>query len=709
MCSLIRTILHAMTDRVTTKKGMWLTLVMWIVVVTLLTIFAPSSKDYQVSSVEKLLPDHLESVIADKKVDQYFKDADGLSAILVFEAEDGEVPVSDLIQILDQIEEKNIKGVKEVIPLKALPPQAMETFFSDDQSAAFLPLNFEENLDTKEVKAGLKEIYAIADEQSDVNMYVTGPAGIAVDTTDLFTRADLVLLFSTVGIILVLLIFTYRSPLLALIPLLGAGFVYQVVNQVLGLMGKGGVELANQSLSIMMILLFAVVIDYSLFIFSRFREELVKTEDKYEAMKLAMREIGIPIFYSASTILLAMLILFFAQFGDYRNFAPIFSVAVLIVMIAAITLVPALFTLFGRHAFWPKIPRVGDKLIKSSSLWKKVGRFVAHKPVMSVLVVGAFLVLSASNVFHITYEFNTMKSFPDDMPSRLGYEVLEESFNKGDLAPTTVLFESKEEVSEQDMVALADRLSEEKLVGNVRVNDMTDDGKVISYSLTFSEGPYEVETMDALEKIRDKSEQIVSDSNLKGELHFAGETAYSVDNRSVSDRDLVVIVILETILIFSMLIFLTKSFRMPILMMGTILLSFVAALGLGVFLTDILFDIDTISNRVPVYAFVFLVALGIDYNIFLVSRYIEEREHHPVKEAVETAVANTGGVISSAGIVLAATFAVLMTQPIEILFVFGFIVAVGILLDTFLIRGILMPGLLVLFEKDKHKKSKQSV
>ncbi|HEY4599711.1 MAG TPA: MMPL family transporter [Cerasibacillus sp.] len=687
---------------------MWITLLIWVIVATLLTIFAPSSKDYQVSSVEKLLPDHLESVIAEKKVDQYFKDADGLSAILVFEAEDGEVPVTDLIHILGQIEDENINGVKEVIPLEALPPQALETFFSDDQSAAFLPLTFEENIDTKEVKVGLEKIYAIAVEQSDVNMYVTGPAGIAVDTTDLFTRADLVLLFSTVGIILVLLIFTYRSPLLALIPLLGAGFVYQVVNQVLGLMGKAGVELANQSLSIMMILLFAVVIDYSLFIFSRFREELVKTENKYEAMKLAMREIGIPIFYSGSTILLAMLILFFAQFGDYRNFAPIFGVAVFIVMIASVTLVPALFTLFGRHSFWPKIPRLGDELIKSSSVWKKVGRLVANKPVISVVIIGAFLILSASNIFNITYEFNTMKSFPDDMPSRLGYEILEESFNKGDLAPTTVLFESEEKVSEQDMTVLAERLSDEKLVGNVRINDMTEDGKVISYSLTFSEGPYDVETMNALEKIRDNGEQIISDSNLKGKLHFAGETAYSVDNRLVSDRDLIVIVILETILIFSMLIFLTKSLRLPILMMGTILLSFVAALGLGVFLTDVLFDIDTISNRVPVYAFVFLVALGIDYNIFLVSRYLEEREHHPVKEAVEIAVANTGGVISSAGIVLAATFAVLMTQPIEILFVFGFIVAVGILLDTFLIRGVLMPGLLVLFEKDRQKRSKQS-
>jgi len=174
-----------------------------------------------------------------------------------------------------------------------------------------------------------------------------------------------------------------------------------------------------------------------------------------------------------------------------------------------------------------------------------------------------------------------------------------------------------------------------------------------------------------------------------------------VDERTVNNRDILVIVILETILIFGLLIVLTKSFKMPIYMMGTILVSFLAALGLGTFLSNLFFDIGTISDRVPLYAFVFLVALGIDYNIMLISRFQEERKHHPVKKAIEIAVANTGGVISSAGIILAATFAVLMTQPVQLLFVFGFIVAVGILLDTFLIRGILLPGLIVLLEKDK--------
>lgn len=700
----MKKILHYMIDRITTKKGMWLTIIAWLIIIFALTMFAPSAKDYQVSSVSELLPDHMESVIAEEKLDTYFEDAEGTTALLVFETNSDEVQLEEIIDVLAEIETANIKGLKEMIPFASLPEPVIDTFFAEDRSAAFVPLAFDESLDTKELKQGLEKMYDIADEQTESNVYITGPAGIAVDTTDLFTRADLVLIFATVGIILVLLVITYRSPLLAIIPLLSAGLIYQVVNQTLGLFGKGGVELANQSLSIMMILLFAVVIDYSLFIFSRFREELKNRENKYEAMQYAMREIGVPIFYSASTIFLAMLILFFAQFGDYRNFAPIFSVAVFIVLIGALTLVPALFTLFGRNSFWPKIPRVGDEHVKESSIWSKVGRLVANKPIASMILVGIFLILSASNIFNMTYEFDTMKSFPEDMPSRQGYEVLEANFEKGDLAPTTVLFESNTALTEEERESLAETLSEQDLVSSVRLNDVTDDEKAVSYSLVFSEGPYDVKTMDALEKIRENSTEIVSEAELDGELHFAGETAYSVDNRKISNRDLVIIVILETFVIFGMLIFLTRSFKLPVLMMSTILLSFIAALGLGMFLTDIFFGIDTVSNRVPVYAFVFLVALGIDYNIFLVSRYMEEKERYPVRKAVEVAVANTGGVISSAGIILAATFAVLMTQPVEVLFVFGFIVAVGIVLDTFLIRGILMPSLLVLFERDKETK-----
>src|SRR5690606_674654 len=202
-------------------------------------------------------------------------------------------------------------------------------------------------------------------------------------------------IMSTVGIILVLLILIYRSPLIALIPLLAAVFVYQVVTQLLGLFGKAGLLMSSQSVSIMSVLLFAAVIDYSLFVFSRYREELKQHENKHTAMKLAMRGTGLPVFYSGGTVFLAMIILIFADLGDYRNFAPIFGTALAVIMIASVTLVPALFTIFGRKSFWPIIPKVGDTTVKPSSIWSKIGKFVTKKPIVAISVVGVFIVLSS--------------------------------------------------------------------------------------------------------------------------------------------------------------------------------------------------------------------------------------------------------------------------------------------------------------------------
>ena len=694
--------LNHLTDRVTTKKGMWITLIIWFVAAMLLGGLAPGAKDYEVSSIDSL-PEDAQSVIAKNKVDHYFPNEDSMPGLFVFQADSGALDIEQIKTLMAGIEQNHKEAIKEAVPLDKLPPQALDSFFSEDKSTAVIPLNFKSSYETKELKSILDEIRTEAKETSDLKMYITGPAGIATDTLDLFSRADVVLLLSTVGLVLVLLIVIYRSPLLALIPLLAVAFVYEVVNQSLGLMGKAGLLLNNQSLSIMMILLFAAVIDYSLFVFSRFREELKSHDNKYDAMKSAMRETGIPVFFSGGTVLAAMLILFFANYGDYRNFAPIFGTAMFVIMMASVTLVPALFTLFGRKSFWPKIPKVGDPKVMNSSVWSKVGRSVVKKPIASIMIVSVILLVSASNLFNLNYQFDTMKSFPEDMSSREGYEILEKSFDKGDLAPTTVLFESSRAVGEEEQKTLANILKVEPLVAEVRFNGLSEDGKAARYSLTFEESPYDVQTMDALADIRDKSGELLKNGKLEGQLHFAGETATQVDDRSVNNRDLVVIVILETALILALLMFMTKSFRMPIYMMGTILLSFLAALGLGMFLSKLFFDIDSISNRVPIYSFVFLVALGIDYNIILISRFMEERRQHPVRKAVEIAVASTGGVISSAGIILAATFAVLMTQPVEVLFVFGFIVAVGILMDTFLIRGVLMPALIVMFEKDKDK------
>ncbi|PQD93873.1 MMPL domain-containing protein [Pradoshia eiseniae] len=694
--------LHTVTDWVSTKKGMRITIIAWLVIMIALSA-GPRLTDYKVTNFQSL-PDEAESIVAQNKVDEFFPSDTGTPGILVFNNPDGDVDIAEVNEVLDGIKKEKIDGIEEIVDISQMPPQALAAFTSEDKTTMIVPMNLEAGLgnsDYSRINDRASEIGNEIAEDLEANFYITGPAGIAGDTTKLFESADVKLLFATVLIILVLLIVIYRSPLLAFIPLLATVIVYQVTNQTVALLGAGGLEINNSTTSIMSILLFAAVIDYSLFVFSRFREELNRYEDKHEAMKHAMRATGEPVFFAGGTVLAAMLILFFADFRDYQNFAPVFGTAMLIIMLASITLVPALFTLFGRKAFWPKVPKYGEETEVKHGIWGPVAKFVVNKPGLSGGLVAIFMLVTALNVFNLDFEFNSVKNFPEDLPSRVGYEIVEEKFNKGDLAQTTVLLESEESMSEEQVAAFAQRLNDYDEIYSARPSGITDDGQAAKITVSLTMNPYSSEAIDFIEELRGDSDQLQDDAKLDADIAYTGTTAKLADEREINSGDIIKIVSLETLLILVLLFVLTRSFKMPLYMMATILLSYASALGLGLFLVDVLFGYDAISTRVPVYAFIFLVALGIDYNIILVSRFLEERTKHSVKEALEIAIRNTGGVISSAGIILAATFAALMIMPIADLFVFGFMVAIGIIIDTFLVRGMLLPALILFFEKDK--------
>lgn len=699
----MKKIIRRCTRMVSTKKGMYITLALWFLLAGFLTI-APSSKEYETTNME-ILPEEAQSVIAKKQIEKHFPGDNTLTALLVFHNPNGKIDFEAAADVLTQIEVADIDGISTIPPFTTMPIQAQQQFASENLSTILIPIQLDGNLESSEVRAVVEKLIAIGGKDASNYMFrVTGPAGIATDTLALFSQADMFLMMATVALILILLIVIYRSPLLALIPLVASGIVYLVADKIIGLLGKGGLVISNETLSIMMILLFAAVTDYSLFVFSRYREELKQTENRFEAMKQALHEVGMPVFFSGGTVLVAMLILFFTKYQSYHNFAPIFAVTMTVIMLASITLIPALFALFGRKAFWPKIPKVGDPVIKEGSIWSRMAGAITHKPIVSFLFVVIILLLSSGNIFNIQYEFDTVKTFPNDMPSREGYEMVEQNFDKGTLAPTTILLESTHAVTEEQAEALRSILENQPHVASVSLVEQTKFHENLLYELVFDINPYSKEAIDTIEHFLDHQNEWLHAQNILGTLYFAGITADLYDENTYSNRDLVVVMILESLFIFAMLIALTKSIRLPIYMVGTILFSFAAALGLGTFLVDILFGHTAISIRVPLYAFVFLVALGVDYNIILISRFIEERKQHSVQKAMEIALSHTGSVISSAGLILAGTFAVLMTQPISILFVFGFIVALGILLDTFLVRSVLLPTLVILLEKKEKTK-----
>lgn len=698
----MKKVIHLITDFVTTKRGMWVTLIVWVLLAVLLSA-GPKAADYRSANFQSL-PDDAPSIQAEKELKAAFPDAQATPGILVFSG-DAPLEATEIFAVLEDIVEADIDAIKPMMDLATLPPQALEGFYSKDQKTFIFPLELESGIGSDRYKEITDELLAIGEQRGEefgtFDFYVTGPVGIAGDTLKLFEEADFVLLLATIGIILVLLIAIYRSPLLAIIPLLATALVYQVTNQLIGLLGAGGLEINNATTSIMSILLFAAVTDYSLFVFSRFKEELYVYEDKYTAMKVAMRSTATPVVFAGATVLAAMLVLFFADFRDYQNFAPVFSTAFVVIILASITLVPALFTLFGRKAFWPRAPKYGQQPERAAGLWGRMAKIVTKKPLVSGGLVLLALILASLNLFNLKFEFDMVKSFPENLPSRVGYEIVEANYDKGQLAPMTVLLQSNEPLSDATKETFLQTVEETKGIASIREVETNEDATAARYSVALDLNPYSTEAMDVVEELRQTTESL-DDAT---EVYWSGITPKLVDEQQVNNRDILIVILLETVLITALLLVMTRSWKMALYMMATLLLSFTAALGIGIFAVDWLFGYEAISTRVPLYSFIFLVALGIDYTIILVSRYMEERDHHSVKEALQRSIAVTGGVISSAGVILAATFAALMTMPIADLFVFGFIVAIGILIDTFIVRGILIPALILVFEKDTPKKA----
>lgn len=719
----MKNFLHAITSFSSGRKTAKFVVLIWILVAVLLSVVAPASKDYKVNINGSGLPADAKSEIALKKAQQYFKEDGGAVALLVFTQKEGITAESkmEIGKLLDTFtNSKDYPFVKEVIPFKSFPKAVQDSFLSEDQTTIALPVRLKENLEMDDIHSTIEKFAKSgkAELPSELQLYITGPAGIAADTLELFSKADLVLLFSTVGIILVLLMLIYRSPLLALIPLIICGIVYMIVDKVLGLAGKHGIfALDAQSLSIMMILLFAALTDYSLFVFSRYREELKMNDDKFISMKKAMQGVGEPILFSSGTVLAAMFILFIAIYKPYQSFAPVFVVAMFIILLAGMTLIPAFFTLFGRKAFWPSIPKVGQDLSEHKGLWARVAKMVTKKPYISGGIVLLLLVLSAINMTQINYSFNLIRSFPEELQSRQGFELLESKFSKGELAPTDVVLvvDKKGAITKENVASLEKELANQVGVdevhvqvnhqnfANVRNNkNPYEEQKAVKLRLTFEENPYEQKSLDALQLLRKNEEEVLEKSGFDVDhtaLYFSGETAKQADVRDVNNRDTLLIVIFVTILILILLVVQTRSLVAPLYMMATILISYTSAMGISNFAFEHFFGYSEMSYRIPLYAFVFLVALGVDYNIMLMSRIQEELLHHDLKTAVQRGVALTGGVISSAGLILAATFSVLMTQPILELFMFGFVVFIGILIDTFIVRGVLVPAIILAIGK----------
>ncbi len=713
-------------------KGAKVTVALWLLAVVFVSVLLPSAKDYEGTSSEGSINQEMPSEVAKDVMQKEFPSDDGLTGLIVFHHPD-RITTKDRAEIEAFSEwlssDDRPEEIARALPFHQFPEDVQMQMFSENQTTLLFNITLVDGLDSSETRDVLEVIHEQIDTYAlqGLDVDITGPAGITADTISIFKNADIVLMLATVVLIFILLIVIYRSPLLAITPLLIAGIVYGVVDRVLGVIGKyEWFVIEGQAVSIMLVLLFAVLTDYSLFIFSRYREELQKTDSKYGAMGTAIHHVSEPILFSGGTVLLAMLTLFVTVFEPYNHFAPVFSIAVLFILIAGLTLIPAMFALMGRRAFWPFIPAYNPANVQEEKkgFWRSVGSFVQKRPKTIIITLLVVFGIGAANTFTMNFSFNLLKSFPEDMSSRKGFETLEEEYPPGRLAPMDVVLTSTSEIEfdkqtltnidklmqqlegERGVESISPHLPEKVIRGeeDLPANFMSESGKSIQFQVTLDGNPYEEDALETIASLRDQSDDLLTNHQFSSDsftLHFTGQTAEQVDVQQMNKRDMIVLFSLVTVLLTLMLGFQTKSVLLPLLMMGTIILSYVASLGFGWFIFNTFFDFDAISYRLPVYTFVFMVALGIDYNIMLVSRIKELAKTMPWKQAVGEGVSLTGGVISSAGLILAATFSVLITQPLQELFLFGSIMALGILLDTFIIRGFLLPSLLIVTRRSK--------
>ncbi|MFD0959606.1 MMPL family transporter [Paenibacillus chungangensis] len=706
---------------ITGPKGRWITILVWIAAAVLLTLTLPAVGDEEKNNAPNLLPDS-PSVVADEMMNRYFPNASGVPALLVWHRADGltEQDYSYTQQLTTKLMNEPLESQGELIPLDRMPLPALISLASEDGTTFVQPISFQEGTETELLKHNLEKLQTMVQEitgadpfaadigdGSQLSARISGPVGIFVDATALFQNADFVLLLATVILVLVLLLVIYRSPILAVIPLIGVGFAYLVTSPLLGVLAsEGWITVDSQAIAIMTVLLFGAGTDYCLFFITRFRQELTLVESRREAMRRSFKGASGAIAMSGFTVVIALLALLAAHFGAYDRFAVPFSLSILIMGIASLTLVPALLAVFGRASFFPFIPRTEEQAERRAAqrgqayrrpnpekkLGMKIGKLVITRPwtviVTTVLLLGVLAGFAPS----INYSYDLLSGFPEDMPSREGFATIGEAFPQGELAPVTVMVkaeEGRENVAEAlrgvSLVAEADDAVQS-----------TVDEAYASYRVILDTNPYSLEAMETIPKLRAAASEALGQGGEEGTadlVWIAGATAQQYDDKTLQDRDNRVIIPLVIGLIMLLLLLYLRSVTATLYLVATVLLSYAAALGLGWIILHHLMGYDSIQGSIPLYAFVFLIALGEDYNIFMISSIWQKRKRMPLLQAIKEGVSDTGGVITSAGLILAGTFAVLASLPLQVLVQFGLITAIGVLMDTFIVRPFLVPAI----------------
>ena len=725
--------LGGVTDFVSSPRGKWITLLVWILLAGTLISQLPRLAEVTENEQALFLPGDAESTRAFELARERFP-ADGTPTLIVVREPAG-LSAATFAAVADL--EAWLTGPDapdNVIQVRSPGPGAGSGLVSPDGTTLYV---FVELAGEPAEDAFSDSVGAIRDRAAEldlpgVDVAVGGPGGLIVDLVEVFASIDSFLLIVTVLLVLTLLILIYRSPIVALIPLLGVGLVFQLAGAVGAWVAQQfDLPISGQTTGIMTVVLFGTGTDYVLFVSARFREELTRHDDKHEAMRRTMRGVGGAVASAGATILIASAALMFATLRSYQTLGPVIAIAVGLMMLAALTLIPALLTILGRRAYWPIQPRLAVEAASQpeapqdwrGSIYGRIGGVVLSRPRASLAATTAALALLIAGLFAFQPNYDQLESLPGSTESVRSFELLRSGFPAGELSPTRVYVSlppgeqalDPERLAQLDALtltlaghpAVASAAGPSRPFGtagpgggapSARARFVSADGGTARIDVVLTENPFATESLDAVPDLRRLAREGAAAAGLDpAAVLVGGDTAEAADTRTAGDRDSRVVLPLILLAIGVVLALLLRSLIAPLYLMATIAFTYFATLGLAVAVFILLLGHEGIGPGVPFFLFVFLNALSVDYNIYLMSRIREEVRHAPLKEATGHALARTGPVITSAGLILAGTFSALMTLPLQDLMQLGFAVATGVLIDTFITRTLIVPALVAIF------------
>jgi RND superfamily putative drug exporter len=639
------------------------------------------------------LPDSAESTRV-AELQQRFRGEQSLPLIIVWERPEGGVDAQTRQAVTDRLAQVRTtleKGDRLAGPVS--PPIPSE----DGQALQVVaPLRTdlgEAIVDTVEEVRGVVQV-------PGATAYVTGPGGVFADFANGFAGIDGLLLLAAFGIVLLILLVVYRSPILPLLVIGTAGLALSAANAVAYLLASNGLITVNgQSQGIASILVVGAATDYGLLLVARYREELRRHPSKYQAMGLAWRRSVAPIVASGATVIVGVLCLLLSDLASNRGLGPISAVNVVFAVLVALTFLPAALTLLGRAAFWPFQPHPDSEAPEQAGLWGRVAGLIRRRP--APVLAGTVTLLLAGAAFLPTLDADGIAladTIRGSSQAVDGQAVLARHFDAGVGSPAVIITPA----ASADAVARAAGA----VPGVAQVAPVTEAGSGRPPGVGPAEGRAEPRVVDRLVELEatledpaDSDAAVATVGRLRQAVRAAdaqalvgGATATDLDTRQTSERDRRVIIPVVLAVITAVLALLLRSLVAPLLLTATVVLSFAATLGVAAVVFNNVLDFPGSDPGVVLIGFVFLIALGVDYNIFLMSRTREESLEVGARQGILRALAVTGGVITSAGLVLAATFGALVVLPLLILTQVAFIVAFGVLLDTFVVRSLVVPA-----------------